>query len=60
MFGEFERSGLDGGRLGELLEGGCGGGQADRVAGEGREFGEQALVAVYLLGVPPLRWTPTD
>ena len=46
MFGEVERAGLEGGWLGELVEGRGGAGQADRVAGEGRELGEQALVAV--------------
>ena len=46
MFGEVERACLEGGWLGEFVEGRVGAGQTDRVAGEGRELGEQALVAV--------------
>ena len=46
MFDEFERAGLGGGGLGELVERGVGSGEADRVAGLGGEFGEQAAVAV--------------
>jgi hypothetical protein len=43
---EVERLGLDGGWLRELVEGGGDTGQADGVAGERAQFGEQALVAV--------------
>ena len=49
MCGEVERVGLEGGWLGEFVEGRVGAGQADRVAGEGRELGEQGLVAVASL-----------
>ena len=46
MCGEVERAGLEGGWLGEFVEGGVSAGQSDCVAGEGRELGEQAFVAV--------------
>lgn len=46
MLGELQRAGLEAGRLGELVEGGVGAGQADRVASEGGQLGEEALVAV--------------
>jgi len=44
--GEVERAGLKRGRFGVFVEAGLGAGEADRVAREGGELGEQSFVAV--------------